>query len=659
MYGFFRVSTDRLDDHYRKIYNQFYCGQCHALSRFFGYKWRTLVSYDATFFGLLISAQQISSDNKSKAWCGLFPKKVSICSPEETSQVFSACFAITIFSIKLSDSLQDRNSISKKIFSYICQPVFKKAENLLETINFPVQLLNKTLQDQQNIEQHPTLPIENYAEPSAKFFAEMFQFTARIAGAQENEMVLYEIGYHLGKVIYLTDSFVDILDDIQKNEFNAFLSAYQKIDGGFTNYSRTNLVNTVMNSLTTIRALTKNLKIKRHQPLIKNTLLIGFSQNIQHKIQSSIKELRKKNRRLLKYLPHAALASALCLFTADNAAAEAWVWGKEVNPVYSDKFIAYGYLVCENPKECPLCYSIETVLNPCLCKIHKPGHCCCILIQLPKMIVWYFPLAFFFGFVMAIGESIEIKKQKKMADQKQKEEAFLNELNSDLFALEDSINKLCEQLECSFPVHYQDPINEFVSGHHKINLSKNSELQNIVLEQTNRAKRDLDKLQTAFNLYMEIFNFYLEVARTVNRTGSIPLIKNMEVLYSYLVSSNLKSLLPQRQWEDFQNFVSDIHQDLIQIKQVAIQYQQYEYEEYEECEKEKDVFDYKSEMTESKAYYILGVPPSIKDDDLKSIYRKLAKIYAPDKGLVKDHDENRMKELTTAYNCLKQIRKFK
>ncbi|ETR67415.1 MAG: hypothetical protein OMM_11623, partial [Candidatus Magnetoglobus multicellularis str. Araruama] len=79
---------------------KFYCGQCCASQKYFGYASRTLVSYDATFIGLLLAAQNSQWKQESKGWCAVFPYKQKIYSPDDLPQIVSACVSILLKEIK-------------------------------------------------------------------------------------------------------------------------------------------------------------------------------------------------------------------------------------------------------------------------------------------------------------------------------------------------------------------------------------------------------------------------------------------------------------------------------------------------------------------------------------------------------------------------------
>lgn len=152
-------------------------------------------------------------------------------------------------------------------------------------------------------------------------------------------------------------------------------------------------------------------------------------------------------------------------------------------------------------------------------------------------------------------------------------------------------------------------------------------------------EEDRLELAKANKLYDDAMSFYVATAREVNKTGSIPLIKEMEYNHAGLTSSNLKDLIPGRSWREFEDITDAIVKDLKRLREVAVKYQ----EASEEPEAMK-------ETEEEKAHRILAVPPNATVEQIKRAYKTLASIWHPDAQTVKD--DSRMKEINWAHDFL-------
>jgi hypothetical protein len=379
MYGFLRIPNHKLNKTDGDSYKKSYCGQCHALQKHFGYTSRALLSYDTTLIGLLIDAQSQSVKRETKAWCAVFPRKVPVYHPDEMAQKMAASLAVALLFTKLNDALQEKKSFLKTVVAKYYQRQFNHARKILEAAGFNTDLIDQLLAEQAQVELQKSPRIEDYAQPSARITAEVFRFTATLANLKQNESILYEIGYHVGICVYLIDSCIDILDDVEKQKFNALLAAYQDNHGFSAKRSQHEVVRLVIDSLRTIQTLTKQLTLYHHQSLVEGILLQGFPSLLHQQVYKSVEKLEKNTFIPVNYLPHAALASALCFFT--NEANAAFVWGEEYN--YGEycgmnhNLKVYGYM-CSDKGYAEMCF------NPCACVISKDMGYASICCNIPK-----------------------------------------------------------------------------------------------------------------------------------------------------------------------------------------------------------------------------------------------------------------------------------
>ena len=171
---------------------------------------------------------------------------------------------------------------------------------------------------------------------------------------------------------------------MEKENFNALMAAYRNEETVLSHYSCDEVTSIAINALNRIRELTNTLSFERHHDLIANVLLVGLPKTIHQRLSKSISMLQKGNETLLKYLPHTALASALCLFSTQNAeAAIGWKWGSQPDGPCE---CGYG---CSEGGSSPgvLC---DACLNPIFYSIGGSGSantCLAIVCQAPKFII--------------------------------------------------------------------------------------------------------------------------------------------------------------------------------------------------------------------------------------------------------------------------------
>ncbi len=217
-----------------------------------------------------------------------------------------------------------------------------------------------------------------------------------------------------------------------------------------------------------------------------------------------------------------------------------------------------------------------------------------------------------------------------------------------LRSLETSIHSTASNMEATFPIDVQTEIQDFVSSHKMEILSDVTELNRFISKKIEQATEDLAELQNANDLYQTAMKLYTETVHGVNKTGSIPMIKELEYDYQGLTSTNLKDLVSNRKWNKFTEVVNSIMCDLERLSNLAIKYQEAGYE--------SEVEYYGSENDEERAYRILGIPSTASPDQIKKVYRAISMVWHPDKKTVED--DTRMKEINWAYNFLKDLKNF-
>lgn len=222
MFGYVRIYQDELLVRELNQYKSIYCGLCRKLGKEYGIISRFILSYDSTFYAMLLLDLKGVCPGYEKKRCRCNPlKKCSyIKNGEEALSKASALSVISVY-FKLIDNISDSKGIKKlcyKLLKTIAGRWLKKAKIKYKYIYEAV----KEMSDSQFMaENNPDCHIDMAAEPTAK----MLKTILSVEGNSESEkLVLGNLGYHLGRWIYLMDAADDYDDDIKNNNFNPFAS---------------------------------------------------------------------------------------------------------------------------------------------------------------------------------------------------------------------------------------------------------------------------------------------------------------------------------------------------------------------------------------------------------------------------------------------------
>jgi len=137
---------------------------------------------------------------------------------------------------------------------------------------------------------------------------------------------------------------------------------------------------------------------------------------------------------------------------------------------------------------------------------------------------------------------------------------------NELQSLINQIASLSARAKVQFPESSTLAVRSYVESNKANLLISTAGLDRLLEAELARARDDRNKLEKAVKLDEVAMSIYTDTARHVNRTGSMTLIKDMEYIYTGLTHYDLKSLLPQRKWNEFHDIVNLIIKDLQGLK---------------------------------------------------------------------------------------------
>jgi hypothetical protein len=195
-----------------------------------------------------------------------------------------------------------------------------------------------------------------------------------------------------------------------------------------------------------------------------------------------------------------------------------------------------------------------------------------------------------------------------------------------LDSLVSEIQSLAVKMQIQFPNNSLASICQYVEVNKADLLTYTGGLDRLLATELKKAKEDRDNLKKAVNLYEQALSFYTDASLQVNRTGSMPLIKELEQHERLLNHQDIKALLLQRKWADYNNALNLIIADLQNLKDLAVRYQEegFEYEEESQDESSEEIPP-KEQMTEADALKILGLAKEATKEEIKRVYREQVK----------------------------------
>lgn len=223
MFGLLRVDFDQLENNENvKEYKAHYCGLCHALSKDYGQLSRIVTNYEVTFLSLFFSVKRANKTIIAKnIFCPVSFTKKSIY--QSKPDIVADISILLSYEKMIDDEYDDKKKFPDFIRSRI-QKKYSKACERLKNKNFDAQYLKNLMNFQRKLEANQVHSFQKTSEPTALMMKYIFNFLSIINKKDEvTKSISNEIGYLLGKWMYLMDNVLDLEEDSLLNKFNPIL----------------------------------------------------------------------------------------------------------------------------------------------------------------------------------------------------------------------------------------------------------------------------------------------------------------------------------------------------------------------------------------------------------------------------------------------------
>lgn len=222
MFGYLQIQKSELLVRESEAYKAVYCGLCRQMGKYYSVFTRFTLSYDCTFYAMLLMSLNRSCKGFKDGRCTCNPlKKCKFATDSGDAYRKAAAFSMISVYYKIIDDIQD-SGFFKKLLCRIIKPFFshqrKKAADKYPDMDKAVSDMMKMQYDAEHSEK-PSVDMS--AHPTALMLAAVLSAEAH---DEIQKRVLYEFGYHIGRWIYLVDAADDIEKDIKSNGFNPFVN---------------------------------------------------------------------------------------------------------------------------------------------------------------------------------------------------------------------------------------------------------------------------------------------------------------------------------------------------------------------------------------------------------------------------------------------------
>lgn len=278
VFGYLQIQKSELLVREFEAYKSVYCGLCKQMGKDYSFLTRLSLSYDCTFYAMLLMSVSRSCKGFKDGRCTFNPLKkckFALCE----SDCYSKASAFSVISVfyKLKDDLADegffRRILTRLLLLFFSHWQKKAAKKYPEIDKYISEMTSM----QSEAEADTNCSVDMAAHPTGHMLANVFALEAE---NDTDRRVFYEFGYHLGRWIYLVDAADDIEKDKKKHNFNPFISLKEE-------YTEERIVSALNQSLARAYDAYNLIDIKDFRGILDNMLLLGLP-SVQNKVTGNI-----------------------------------------------------------------------------------------------------------------------------------------------------------------------------------------------------------------------------------------------------------------------------------------------------------------------------------------------------------------------------------
>lgn len=281
-------------------YKAVYCTLCRETGRYYGRRMRMALSYDLTYYTMLALDLSDAKLSVRKGRCPVNPaKKCSfICEGQEAYKKGAALMVLMTYH-KIRDTISDESLIKKTGARFLRMLVSGPAKKAAADYPFLSEALETMMREQAEVEQNPNSSIDACCDPTGKALSAIF---SELGGDNKSQaLVLSELGYFLGRWIYLMDAADDLKDDLKKGSFNPLihrLGLEGKKEISEEQQSRVdNECNEMLNyTVSRINSALNLLSLGRYCTIITNVCQLGLAEVQREILFLHIREKKKRDQ---------------------------------------------------------------------------------------------------------------------------------------------------------------------------------------------------------------------------------------------------------------------------------------------------------------------------------------------------------------------------
>lgn len=214
MFGYVVINEEELKVREVRWYRSYYCGLCQKLREKYGFTGQMTLTYDMTFLVMLLSDLYDARDEVGETRCIAHPLEKHTTRSNEFTE-YAADMNVILSYYSCRDDWADEHKLHKLLASDLLKGKSRKAG---ADYGHKAAVIKDRLDRLHESEQEGEEDIDKAAGYFGEIMAELFAVRE-----DDWEEPLRQMGFYLGKFVYLMDAYDDLEKDRKSGSYNPLL----------------------------------------------------------------------------------------------------------------------------------------------------------------------------------------------------------------------------------------------------------------------------------------------------------------------------------------------------------------------------------------------------------------------------------------------------
>ena len=270
MFGFIRPVKSELKVKEADRFQQVYCGLCHAIRARYGRFYTMFLSYDMTFYALVVGSGETPKAQTERRRCDAHPVTKRVCAAPDDALALAADASVLLSYHKFRDTLADEKGAKRLLAAVLCRLGRRGYEKARARLPEADRDIRAALDELHVLENENCASMDRAADASARMTAAVVPHTG-----DARERVLRQMFYHAGRWLYLLDAAQDVPEDMKTGAYNPLVQRYALKTPDITDIKQP-LERTLERSLADVCTAFDLLDAQRDAEIIRNIIFLGM-----------------------------------------------------------------------------------------------------------------------------------------------------------------------------------------------------------------------------------------------------------------------------------------------------------------------------------------------------------------------------------------------